>query len=61
MSIAVNILNIAVWRAAPAYIVIMLSWLAIASAVFLALVFRFFPLSLSDPERKAETDDQVRP
>lgn len=45
LSVTLSVLNLALWRTAPAYMIVMLIWLTIASAMFLALVFRFFPLS----------------
>lgn len=39
-----SLLNLTIWRSATAYVSVMLIVIAIASALFLALVFRFFPL-----------------
>jgi energy-converting hydrogenase Eha subunit C len=46
-SIGLTVANLAVWRGPSAYVFVMLIWVAIVSANFLTLVFRFFPLGLS--------------
>lgn len=55
LAIGLNIANIALWRAATPYVFTLLIIVLLASAMFLNLVFRLFPLSERDSKAEGET------